>query len=212
MSSNFENDRDGATGRKNPTQESVSPETHLENRSLMATMDPVNVGQFFVFSPSDGTITNRLSKSRMLLLNSEIWSDVERELIRIFASAGLVILDNIGHAYGTSFAKKIKSQSSTPTIGVLQSLASAAGWGKLSVTADEKEGSWIRVISNHCVFCDKSTKGHEKDECMFLSGLIRGLAEEFYDKNYMVLRNKCFHSGLHSCEIVLQETPRNAPT
>ena len=81
VSSNFENDRDGATGRKYPAQENGSPETHLENCSLMATMDSVNVGQFFEFNSADGTITNRLSKSRMLLLNSEIWSDVERVLI-----------------------------------------------------------------------------------------------------------------------------------
>lgn len=201
------NDRQrGETISSNETrQETRSSKSSQRNRSTAAKEGSRSIAQFFDFSQKDGVIKSGRGNARVFMLGSEMWSDIEKDVVRIFSTAGLVILDNIGHSYGLSFAKRVKSRSKSPTINALKNLATTSGWGNFSVSADAKGGSWIRVISKDCAFCHGAEGNNPKHECTFLSGVVRGLAEEFYGKEYVVLRNKCFNSAGHSCEVVLQE-------
>ena len=143
-------------------------------------------------------------------MRAEVWTAIEEELVGSLSTGGSVVIDRMGHAYGTAFAKSIKSLFSLTTINTLQSLASFAGWGTFSLEYDEKENSWIKVTGKDCIFCYRKDGGVQKDNCLFLSGAFRGIAEELYGKKYMVLHNKCYHSGVHSCEIALQEVQQDS--
>ena len=211
MSSNDFNSENRAADRPNGNnQDHRLARKSQRNQALTSSVDSTPLDQFYDLNATDGIIVRKLSSSRLFLLNSDTWSDVEKEMIQVFSSAGYVILDKIGHAYGSSFARRAMSESKLTTFGTLQSLALVAGWGKVTVYTDEKEGSWIRVVANDCVFCHGSKNDANKNECMFLSGVIRGMAEEFYKRNYAVSRNQCSHSEPHACEILLEETTNRA--
>ena len=168
-------------------------------------LDAKRIGQFFEFNPSEGRITSRIGNSRLFLMRAEVWTAIEEELVSSLSTGGSVVIDRMGYAYGTAFAKSIKSLFSSTSITTLQSLASFAGWGTFTAEYDEKKNSWIRVTGKECVFSYRKDGAVQKDNCFFLSGVFRGMAEELYGRKYMVLQNKCYHFGVHSCEIALQE-------
>ncbi|MDA4129140.1 MAG: hypothetical protein OK457_00060 [Thaumarchaeota archaeon] len=175
-------------------------------RAWIMGMNSSSVTQFFEFDSTRGIIINKLSDARVFFLGAEVWRDVEKEFLRTFSIGGFVILRKIGRAYGASFARQLKGKVSS--IAVLRQMAAAAGWGHFMVRVDEENGSWIRVDVKECVFCHGNNQIPE-DGCHLLAGMIQGAAEEFYDREYVILREKCHvreRSELpHVCEIVLQQ-------
>ncbi len=204
--SEYHKRQDGSDGLRK--QEAISSEMDKRGlRSWALTINASHVNQLYEFNPNDGVIINKLINTRAFILSAKVWADVEIELIKTFSNGAFAIIEKMGNAYGASLAKTIRSHSKSITFGELQNLASTAGWGKISIKCDAKDGTWIRIISNSCVFCQSAEESIHKTECTFLSGVIQGMAQEFYSKKYLVIRNRCY--GLddeHSCEIALQET------
>jgi predicted hydrocarbon binding protein len=186
--------------------------TNPSPRSWTVGMDSSSVTHLFEFDLRRGIISNELRNARVFLLGADVWQDVESELAKVFSAGAFIILNKIGRAYGSSVAKKLKGQITSIT--ALKQLAASAGWGRFFVRLDEENGSWIRVDAEDCVFCHGDEQSSEEG-CYLLAGLVQGIAEEFYDREYTVIRKKCYVSdGLdftHTCEIVLQQASENPP-
>jgi predicted hydrocarbon binding protein len=171
------------------------------HRSWSLSLDSSEMKQHFEFRNQQGVILNRLSNQRVFVVGSDSWADMENGLNQTFGTGSKVIMEKLGLYYGTSAARKIKGL--VGTISELRRLAARAGFGTFRIRADEETGSWIRVDALECVFCEGQGSDHD---CAFLSGMIQGMAEEFYSKNYTIIRRKCHVlNGRHTCEIVLQE-------
>jgi predicted hydrocarbon binding protein len=189
-------------------------ETGLSGRSWMIGTDSSAVTQLFEYESGRGIISNKLRKdSRVFLLGADVWADVESELTEVFSAGASIILKRIGKAYGAAAARRLKGNVSS--MSVLRQMASAAGWGRFFVRLDEENGSWIRVDVKDCVFCDGKKEQSSEDGCYLLAGMIQGMAEEFYDREYTIIRKKCYVSDApeftHTCEIVLQQAFRGCP-
>jgi predicted hydrocarbon binding protein len=184
----------------------LSQELQNPSRTWLVGFDSSQVTQSFEFDPARGIISNKLRNNRVFLLGADVWQDVEDEMFHVFSAGAYIILKKIGRAYGTSVARKLKGEVSS--ISVLKQLASSAGWGKFFVRLDDEMGSWIRIDVKNCVFCHGSEEAFDEG-CSFLAGMIQGMAEEFYDKEYSIVRKKCYTTEepefAHTCEIVLQQ-------
>jgi predicted hydrocarbon binding protein len=152
------------------------------------------------FRLRDGVIMNNLgSQQRVFFLGADNWADIE-SCVDQFSSEPYLTLQNMGYKYGDLAAKKLKPPYRT--VSTLRKIASGAGFGTLNIRSEEN-GGWIRVDIENCVFCYGTGKDHN---CNFLSGIIRGMSEEIYDRSYKIIRNKCYlTNGVHACEVVLQE-------
>jgi predicted hydrocarbon binding protein len=183
-------------------QKIESERTTMENRRSWAlTMDDHELKQYFEFSPSRGMIVNKLANGRVFILGADSWVDMVASLRETFGAGTTVFLLKMGRAYGGSVARKLKTY--VKSTSVLHKLSASAGFGTFVVRADEEMGTWIRVNVRDCVFC-KESEGH--CDCSFLAGVMQGAAEEFYDKQYAIIRRKCYQTaGRHSCEVVLSE-------
>jgi predicted hydrocarbon binding protein len=175
-------------------------------RSWMVGIDSSATAQAFEFDPGKGIISNKLKNNRVFFLGADVWQDVTNELVEVFSAGAFIMLKKIGKAYGASVARKLKGQVSSIT--VLRQLAASAGWGKFYVRLDEENGSWIRIDVKNCVFCHNSAESSDEG-CYLLAGFVQGIAEEFYDREYAIMRRKCYTSDgpefTHTCEIVLQQ-------
>ena len=182
-------------------QQSTIQET-APRRSWALSLDSSEMKQYFELRPQEGIILNRMKTQRVFVVGADSWADMERGLNESFGTGSIVIMEKLGLYYGSSAGRKLKGR--VGTISALQKLAAGAGFGTFRIRADEEKGSWIRVDSLGCVFCEGFGADHN---CAFLSGLVQGMAEEFYGKRYIILRRKC-HSlnGRHTCEVVLQES------
>ena len=198
----------------------VNPNADYHDRSTNASRDSsgelpnrrlrswaLNIGnsetrQYFEFNPAEGSIINNLRNQRVFILGGDIWADMEAGLRETFGSGTSVFLERMGHSYGASAARKLKPY--VRTISILKKVAATGGYGTFSIRSDDENGSWVRVHALRCVFCHGFGTDHD---CSFLSGIVHGMAEEFYNKTYIILRKKCYATRWlpHTCEIVLQE-------
>ncbi len=170
-------------------------------RSWALTMNNSELKQFYEFNPNSGIIVNRLRNQRVFVLSADSWADMESGVYQAFGSGASVFLEKMGHNFGASTARNIRS--SITSIALLKKLAAGAGFGTFSIRAEEEMGTWIRVDAKGCVFCHGSKSDRD---CSFLSGIVHGLAEELYRKQYIIIRRKCYGiDESHMCEIVLQE-------
>jgi predicted hydrocarbon binding protein len=188
------------------TEDSPSPWEEKSGISRAWTINFDSTGgtpRYFEFNLKRGTITNRLRNQRIFLLAGDTWAEMEAGMRETFGTSAYVFLERMGRNYGASVARKLKTK--VKSLGILKQLAASAGYGTFSMRADEETGAWIRVHALDCVFCHGFNEDHD---CTFLSGIIQGMAEEFYGKEYMILRRKCYSSPMtgHICEIVLQES------
>jgi predicted hydrocarbon binding protein len=178
----------------------VATNNRLRSWALNASNDEIT--QFYEFNPTEGTIISKLRNQRTFMVAADTWADMEFGVRETFGSGAYVFLERMGHSYGSSSARKLKPY--VRSLSILKKMASAAGFGTFSVRSDEESGTWIRVHALGCVFCHGFGADHD---CSFLSGIVQGMAEEFYNKHYMIIRRKCYISSdnLHTCEVVLQE-------
>jgi predicted hydrocarbon binding protein len=176
--------------------------TETPGRSWALSLDSSEMKQFFELNPAEGLIVNKLSNSRVFILGADSWTNMERALFEIFSTGATEFLGKMGRAYGGSTARKLKPF--VHSVSVLRKIAAGAGFGTFTIQADEETGNWIRVNSQGCVFCQGAGSNHD---CSFLSGMVQGMAEEFYNKQYLIIRRKCYViREKHTCEVVLQES------
>ena len=77
--------------------------------------------------------------------------------------------------------KRVKTNEEI-TVNSLASLATLAGWGKLSILGDSPQK--LRVLAENCVFCVALKNPKEREiSCFFLRGIISGFAEALRGPN-----------------------------
>jgi predicted hydrocarbon binding protein len=178
-----------------------------QKRAWSLFVNGSELSHFLEFSPTKGSISNKLRNSRVFFLSADIWADMETGLYEVFGGGASIFIQRMGRDYGASFARKIKPYVNS--VSTLKKLSREAGFGDFAIRADEENGTWIRVHALNCVFCQG--RGHDH-RCSFLAGIVQGAAEEFYGKSYTLSRSKCYEGdGTHTCEVVLQESYHDPP-
>ena len=92
--------------------------------------------------------------------------------------------------------------------GYLQYLGKMAGWGSFEVLGDSARGSKLRVRVHNCVFCTaRNSSTSRSDQCFFLRGVCRGIANSVYDSKYVVTEEKCMAKHYDYCEFLISGSP-----
>ena len=151
----------------------------------------------------DGILTSRTNGSRVFVLSAQAWSQIERQLFNTFSTGASSFLVHLGEYYGRAIVKEAKV-GTAEHLGferILQTLASASGWGELSVKGLTEGDTPFTVEMRNCVFCSQAS---QLKSCYFLLGVVAGAAGETFGRRFEATEHQCGHSGSQVCRMTVE--------
>jgi len=149
-----------------------------------------------------GVITSRTNGSRVFVLSAQAWSQIEKQLFNTFSTGASSFLVHLGEYYGRAIVREAKAGVQPPAFErVLQTLASASGWGEISVKGLTRGDTAFTVETRNCVFCSQAS---QLKSCYFLLGVVAGAAGETFGKQFEATEHQCGHSGSQVCRMTVE--------
>jgi predicted hydrocarbon binding protein len=169
------------------------------------TITEVQFTNLFELDATKGILTNRITHSRGFFFGTPEWAEVREELETVYSSAGLTILERIGFAIGKSLSRIGQRSKTAPAafFEQLTQLAANAGWGRVTLNSGDPVTGRARFRVENCVFCSK-VRDKEGPECVFLAGVIRGLAEQMFGTEHSVSEETCLAARGDACIFLLE--------
>lgn len=167
------------------------------------------MSEVFLFDEKNGSITYRLSGTRIVIYDSLIYASMYRRLFEIFKSGAVMILYETGKEAGRSYGKSLKDRIGDPRqmAGTLRSLAAVTGWGKIDfsplslVTWTLQENVTLKIRNN---FHAEAVGQIGESSCHFIRGLFIGVFESMFEGEFACSETKCQSKGDSYCEFHLQ--------
>jgi predicted hydrocarbon binding protein len=149
-----------------------------------------------------GILKDKLTGARVFVISRQGWRAFNDELESNFLDAAHTVMERMGYSYGRLMGRAAKKMSLSPTdtFQALFELATAAGWGGLSLSAGDLSNATGVLKIEHCVFCE-SLLPRVASTCYFLPGVVNGVADEVVGGSNVVQEIRCVCSGAPNCEI-----------
>jgi predicted hydrocarbon binding protein len=167
----------------------------------------------YSWDEENGVIKFVPANKRAFLLTARAWDSMEQDLIGKLGKGAPAILDDMGYSYGRSTAQdyRVIAAGNEDIAGYLQYLGRMAGWGSFAVSGDSVRGSKLRVRVHNCIFCtSRNSSVGRNDQCYFLRGVCRGIADSVFGSEHIVTEVKCLAQRLDCCEFLISGSPAMA--
>jgi predicted hydrocarbon binding protein len=176
----------------------------VQDRSVK--LKPVKIDDFFRLEYRTGSITSRLTDDRMQILPAVRWSKLKEALAQEIDEYAPLALTVIGSTLGSAFVEKMIDEIGEPEALAkhLTDVATAAGWGVVSMTGDIRYGSRYVVTVANCAFCEKEELA-STPQCSFLEGILKGMARSVYGTPHKVSEERCSAMGEALCQFIVEE-------
>jgi predicted hydrocarbon binding protein len=142
----------------------------------------------------------------MQILPAVRWSKLKEVLSQEIDEYAPLALTVIGSALGSTFVERMMDEVGDPEALAkhLADLATAAGWGVVSMTGDVRYGSRYVVTVANCAFCEKEELA-STPQCSFLEGILKGMAGRVYGTPHKVSEERCSAMGEALCQFTVEE-------
>lgn len=178
------------------------------NKTLTILRKTVVIDDFYELDFSKGIIRNKFDKGRVFIISAGTFGIFQDEIYRASTKDAPHLLQGIGRAYGRALAHVRSSQGlNVGAVVDLQVLASVAGWGKVSVIGNLNSDPEPKLTVKDCIFCSPPYK-RSIAKCDFLAGVVQGVADELFPKEFKVSEGRCIGMGDEFCEMKLQRALR----
>ena len=168
---------------------------------------PGTSGDLYKWDEQKGALLFTPTNKRSFVINARGWGLVEQDLLGHFLRGAPPLLSEMGSAYGVAVAQDYRSLTNDPenVTSYFEQLGLVAGWGKFSVSGDVAKGSKIVVKVSNCVFCgSRNPSAERRDQCSFLIGVCKGIADTVFCFPHSVRETKCYAKGNDFCEFVVE--------
>ena len=153
-----------------------------------------------------GTIRNRRSGERMLMLTAGAWRNLNSALRQAFGEGAATYMHEVGYCIGISFGQDLKRNS--PTAGaimeILPSVGKSIGWGRWKFSGDVKAWKRFNAKVEECPNCMREQNG--TPPCDLLVGVLNGLADEILEGPHVVTETRCGNKSDGACEFSVEAT------
>ncbi len=144
---------------------------------------------------------------RCIILRVETVGDMFRRLNNVFGSGAAVILYEMGVNTGENKMQSIRSRyglAGREALEITLTERVARGWGIPEVTDFDREESRA-TLRVHGLFECLPFKGREKEaRSHFFRGYLEGAFRQIFDREVVVLEEKCIAKGDAQCEFTCQ--------
>jgi hypothetical protein len=163
--------------------------------NLISGTDTLDFASSYSSDLAKGEIKSNAVGWRMFMLSSNGWVALRNELYKKFSSGAEVILVDMGRSYGSTVVAELQKQKGgkyqeslsdhRPDPRIFSRLATASGWGRVSLSGDLDGGKHFSVTVANCVFCGREESFSHG--CPFLRGVSLGIASSLFRGEYSVL-------------------------
>ena len=161
---------------------------------------------FSGFLAPSGEIRDPKLGGRVFLLAASAWAEMRNGLYEsVSEPAGRALLWHMGKRYGFSLGSRAKAgvNSRAKALRLLAEMATYSGWGLVNLNGDLENGAKIEVEFRNCVFCF-GVKDAKSPECHFLTGVISGIAEAVFGREFKVSEERCSAMNHEKCYFIVE--------
>jgi predicted hydrocarbon binding protein len=171
----------------------------------MVVLDEVMRSQLFELDSARGVVRNRLTKGRTFMIGSSAWTQICEDIRSVYLSAGQTLIERMGFVYGTNMGRAAHRRNTEPAafFDYITELASQAGWGNITLSAGDPTTGSARFRVENCIFC-ADVEPCADPVCEFMSGVIRGIADEILGGEHVVTEESCSANGQEQCTFFLE--------
>jgi predicted hydrocarbon binding protein len=161
-------------------------------------METSDFHRFYEMREKEGTIINRSSSRRVLIMDAEGLLSMTSELVKLFSSGTYMILFNAGKIYGKSMlqAHGFKNADVGDVMKYFADLARVSGWGWVRFHFENNPSNSARKLiieSSNLLVAEGSTETNPS--CYFVKGLLQGIAEDVLGKQSEIEETSCRSTG-----------------
>jgi predicted hydrocarbon binding protein len=177
----------------------------------MVVLDEAIRSQLFELDSAKGVVRNRLTKGRTFMIGSSAWTEICEDIRSIYLSAGPTLIERMGFIYGQNMGRSARRRQTDPAafFEYVAELASHAGWANGTLNAGDPTTGSARFGVENCIFC-ADVAGRAEPICEFMSGVIRGIADEILGGVQVVTEEACSAKGREECIFFLENRDLDA--
>jgi predicted hydrocarbon binding protein len=165
---------------------------------------------YFHVDPRSLCIKDSVFKCRGIIINEKFWNRIRNELTSLTSEASSSTLYQLGRSYGWEVGAQGKDaiSDSTAVISFLQYYGLSAGWGRFETSelqlsqSGMMESAVVKVFDNFFAFSNGNSK---VSSCLFVSGLLAGIADGLFNGHYNCHERECLSMGAQCCEFVIRK-------
>ena len=150
--------------------------------------------------------TVELSGSRVIVITTEMFAALQRDLTRVLGAVGSTVLYVIGDSLGRSAFRLFRNGAGTDLDAwrELDSCFRMMGWGTLNSHMENDHDASTVTIGNS-VFSDKTRS--KQPNCDIVRGILRGWDNSSSGSPVRVQEVACIACGHHDCTFKLLKGP-----
>jgi predicted hydrocarbon binding protein len=171
-------------------------------------------GHAFLYDPKKEILENTLLRTRVMVWDADFVKALSESLRRSFQSGAVVILYQMGLAYGELLGKRILESGGlgSHTEGVYRQRYASLAVGKfqfpsLATVASGGPPSQMKITLEDSFFA-QSLGRTGQPECHIVRGLVEGTAKVVLKLDYVCQEVRCLSKGDSLCEFIVAPRPK----